>query len=67
MSRNNSTPLGSVPKEVQEHVRNLLSITTTLRPDVHMMSKVQYMYDDKCRCVMYVSYVCCNTLYTLQA
>ena len=40
MSRNNSTALGNVPKEVQEHVRNLLSITPTLRPDVHMMSKV---------------------------
>jgi len=42
MSRNSSTPLGSVPKEVQEHVRNLLSITTTLRPDVHMMSKISF-------------------------
>lgn len=42
MSRNSSTPLGSVPNEVQEHVRNLLSITTTLRPDVHMMSKISF-------------------------
>ena len=33
-------PLGSVPKELQEHVRSLLSITGTVRPDVHMMSKV---------------------------
>ena len=57
MSRNSSTPLGSVPKEVQEHVRNLLSITTTLRPDIHMMSKVQ---KQKCK-------LCSdNTLYALQ-
>lgn len=41
MSRNSSTALGNVPKEVQEHVRNLLSITPTLRPDVHVMSKVR--------------------------
>ena len=40
MSRNSSTALGNVPKEVQEHVRNLLSITPSLRPDVHLMSKV---------------------------
>ena len=40
MSRNSSTALGNVPKDLQEHVRNLLSITPTLRPDVHMLSKV---------------------------
>jgi len=42
MSRNSSTALGNVPKEVQEHVRNLLSITPTLRPDVHVMSKISF-------------------------
>lgn len=42
MSRNNSTPLGSVPKELQEHVRSLLSITGTVRPDVHMMCKISF-------------------------
>lgn len=42
MSRNSSAPLGSVPKELQEHVRSLLSITGTVRPDVHMMSKISF-------------------------
>lgn len=42
MSRKSVTALGNVPKEVQEHVRNLLSITPTLRPDVHMMSKISF-------------------------
>ncbi|KAL9955264.1 hypothetical protein ACROYT_G036562 [Oculina patagonica] len=42
MSRNSSTPLGSVPKELQEHVKSLLSITATVRPDVHMMSKISF-------------------------
>ena len=40
MSKNSVTALGNVPKDVQQHVRDLLSITPSLRPDVHQMSKV---------------------------
>lgn len=42
MSRNSSPALGNVPKDVQEHVRNLLNITPTVRSDVHMMSKISF-------------------------
>ena len=43
MSKNSVTALGNVPKDVQQHVRDLLSITPSLRPDVHQMSKVGWL------------------------
>ncbi|XP_074638590.1 SCY1-like protein 2 [Acropora palmata] len=42
LSRKSSAALGNVPKDVQEHVRNLLSLTPSLRPDVHLMSKISF-------------------------
>ncbi|XP_073245598.1 SCY1-like protein 2 isoform X1 [Porites lutea] len=42
MSKNSVTALGNVPKDVQQHVRDLLSITPSLRPDVHQMSKISF-------------------------
>lgn len=47
MSKNSVTALGNVPKDVQQHVRDLLSITPTLRPDVHQMSKVGWLCKSK--------------------
>lgn len=47
MSKNSVTALGNVPKDVQQHVRDLLSITPSLRPDVHQMSKVGWLGKSK--------------------
>ena len=47
MSKNSVTALGNVPKDVQQHVRDLLSITPSLRPDVHQMSKVGWLCKSK--------------------
>ena len=35
--------MGSVPKELQDHVRNLMGLTPALRMDAHQMSKVQFV------------------------
>ena len=47
MSKNSVTALGNIPKDVQQHVRDLLSITPSLRPDVHQMSKVGWLCKSK--------------------
>lgn len=40
MSRLGSSSLSNIPEEVREHVKLLLNVTPTVRPDADQMTKV---------------------------
>ncbi|KXJ26994.1 SCY1-like protein 2 [Exaiptasia diaphana] len=42
MSKHSVAGLGDVPQELHSHVTRLLSMTPSLRPDVHEMTKISY-------------------------